>query len=529
MQTVFVFGLQLFYIISLIGLALYGLQAFWLTVEFLYAQTRHHSSHALPPHAELAGDRVWPRVTVQLPIYNEHHVVERLINACANLAYPAAKLQIQILDDSDDQTTAVAARLVEQWRQRGRAIELIRRPDRSGFKAGALAHALPLATGEYIAIFDADFVPPADFLQRLIPTFFAPTPPQSKSQSDGEIGFVQARWGHLNGAYSALTRCQTLALDGHFVVEQGGRQAAGFAFGFNGSGGVWRRACIEAATVGGWQADTLCEDLDLSYRAQLAGWRPSYRNDIEAPAEVPPQLIAFKRQQFRWAKGSIQTLKKLGGRVWQSEWPLRKRLAALVHLGSYLLHPLLLLLLFTSLPLIWLDATPGAYIAILSLASLGPPLLYAVGQQQLHRARWWQRWLHLPLLTLLGTGLCLSNTVAVYQGWTNRGGGFLRTPKFHVEDRRDGWRGSTYRLPIDGSFVGECLLLIYALCTVVVAWQQGSIMFALYLLLYVGGFALMVGLSLWQARPVGHPVHPRQQSVQGQQQSTPEVQRSGAS
>jgi hypothetical protein len=332
------------------------------------------------------------------------------------------------------------------------------------------------------------------------------------------IGFVQARWGHLNGNYSALTRGQTLALDGHFVVEQAGRQLAGFAFGFNGSGGVWRRACIEAPEVGGWQADTLCEDLDLSYRAQMAGWHPCYRNDIEAPAEVPPQLIAFKRQQFRWAKGSIQTLCKLGNRVWHSDWPLLKRLAALVHLGSYLLHPLLLLLLLTSLPLLWLGANPGAHIALLSFASLGPPLLYAVGQEALYGRRWWQRWLYLPLLTLLGTGICFSNTLAVRQGLTKQGGAFLRTPKFRLEARQDGWRGSTYRLPLDASFVGECILLLYAIVTVAVAWFTGHWMFGLYLLLYVGGFALMIGTSLWQARPVRQNHQPRS--------NRPKVQRS---
>lgn len=527
MQTSVLFFLQLLYTISLIGLAIYGFQALWLTGHFLAAKvsTRLHAhrqagnlpQHSSPPLPN-SGPNVppsfsaWPSVTVQLPVYNERHVVERLLNACAMLDYPRTHLQIQLLDDSDDQTTAIAARVIESWQQRGVPIESVRRVDRGGFKAGALAHGFQSATGEFIAIFDADFVPPPDFLRRIMPLFFQSPPGSTGSTGGGRmdtarqdqasrIGFVQARWGHLNGDYSPLTRCQTLALDGHFVVEQGGRQVAGFAFGFNGSGGVWRRACIEAVEVGGWQADTLCEDLDLSYRAQLAGWLPSYDNDVEAPAEVPPQLVAFKRQQFRWAKGSIQTLRKLGGRVWQSEWPLRKRLAALIHLGSYLLHPLLLLLLLSSLPLLWMGANPGAHIAVLSVASLGPPLLYAVAQGELRGRRWWQRWLYLPVLTLLGTGICFSNTVAVLQGLTNRGGPFLRTPKFRLEDRHDGWQSSLYRLPLDLTFAGEFLLFCYALLTFVVAWRTGNWMFALYLLLYAGGFGLMIGVSLWQARP----------------------------
>lgn len=536
MQTITLLFLQTLYTASVVGLALYGVQALWLTgcivVNALLSRAEGqrlsgNPGNVLPGQAESAGDGVggealissfpcpsssWPTVTVQLPIYNERHVIERLIDACATLDYPNHKLQIQVLDDSDDQTTAIAARAVDQWQQRNVNITLVRRTDRSGFKAGALAHGLTAAAGEFIAIFDADFVPPRDFLQRTLPYFFsqpgvihrqastAGTDPVNAS-TGRQIGFVQARWSHLNANYSSLTRCQALALDGHFVVEQGGRQWAAFAMGFNGSAGIWRRTCIEDERVGGWQADTLCEDLDLSYRAQLVGWQPCYRNEVEAPAEVPPQLIAFKRQQFRWAKGSIQTLCKLAPRVWQSQWPLLKRSAALIHLGSYLLHPLLLILLLTSLPLLLLGANPGAHIALLSGASLGPPLLYAVGQIALHGRGWWRGWQYLPLLTLLGTGLCFSNTLAVFQGFMDRGGPFLRTPKFRLEQTSDGWQRSGYRLPLDSTFLGELTLLLYAIATVLVAFRGGDWIFGLYLLLYVGGFALLLGVSLWQARP----------------------------
>ena len=490
LQVAITFILQSFYAMSMIGLALYGLQAVGLTLLFLRQQWRSNPTSAQPPSTLLPE---WPYVTVQLPIYNEWHVIERLIDACAALDYPPHRLQIQVLDDSTDQTTAIAIRRAEYWQRQGIDVTVIRRPTRVGFKAGALAYAAPLAKGEFIAIFDADFAPPSDFLVRTLPHF---------TRSTGErVGFVQSRWGHLNAAYSPLTRSQALALDGHFVVEQAGRQAGGLPIGFNGSGGIWRRACIDDLAVGGWHADTLCEDLDLSYRAQLAGWRPCFLSEVEAPAEIPPQLAAFKRQQFRWAKGSIQTLRKLGARVWRSEWPLLVRLTALVHLGNYLIHPLLLLLLLVSLPLLLAGQNPGSQLALLSFASFGPPLLYAVAQMRLHGRQWWRQWRYLPLLTLLGTGLCLNNTLAVWQGLRSQGGVFLRTPKFRVENRNDGWQRSAYRLPLDGTLFGEVFLFLYAFCTFLIALTQGHWMLGAFLLIYVGGFALMVGATLWQAWP----------------------------
>ncbi|MEZ4837483.1 MAG: glycosyltransferase, partial [Caldilineaceae bacterium] len=367
---------------------------------------------------------------------------------------------------------------------------------RSGYKAGALADALPLADGDFIAIFDADFVPYADFLKRTVTSFLGP--------HRRDVGFVQARWGHLNADYSALTRSQALALDGHFVVEQSARQTQGYPFGFNGSAGVWRRSCIEDRLVGGWQADTLCEDLDLSYRAQLAGWQPVYLPRVEAPAEVPPQLLAFKRQQFRWAKGSVQTLKKLFGTVWRSDWRLSARIAATIHLGNYLIHPLLLLLLLVTLPLLLLGIDPFWPLTYLSLVSLGPPLLYAVAQRRLHPRTWARRWAYLPVLTLLGTGLCLNNTVAVWQAFTNRASPFLRTPKFQVRAAGDRWQRNTYVLALDPLVLGELLLCLYACATVAVAVAQGKWWTVPFLLIYAFGFGYMVTAGLWQAWAAGN-------------------------
>ena len=478
---------QIVYALAAIGLGLYGVHALWLTLRLHRPLTPLLPSRlpADPPANNL------PCVTVQLPIYNERHVVIRLLDACARFDYPSDRLQIQLLDDSTDQTTSLLQRHAEEWQHRGVNVQLIHRDQRVGFKAGALRDGLATATGEFIAIFDADFEPPTDFLARTIPHFLG--------EEGADIGFVQARWGHLNRDYSVLTNCQALALDGHFVVEQAARQSAGYPFGFNGSGGVWRRACIDDSAVGGWQADTLCEDLDLSYRAQLAGWQPLFLPDLAAPAEIPPQLLGFKRQQFRWAKGSVQTLKKLGGAVWASGWSLPARLAGLFHLGNYLIHPLLLLLLLITPCLLLLGVDPFGPLAWLSLASVGPPLLYAVAQRRLSRRHWLRRFAYLPLLTLLGMGLCLNNSLAVWQALTNRAGPFLRTPKFRVEDRTDSWRESSYALALDPLVLGEALLALYGLGSVFLAAAQGKWWSVPFLLLYTAGFGLMVGMGVGQS------------------------------
>lgn len=465
-----------------IALAAYGANALVLTL--IYWRQRHLAHSEPPPPAE------WPPVTVQLPVFNELHVVERLIEAMARLDYPRDRLQVQVLDDSTDETLALACAAAESQRAAGLDIEVLHRQDRSGYKAGALAAALPAATGEFIAIFDADFVPPPDFLRRTVPHLTAL--PQA--------GFVQTRWAHLNDSYAWLTRAQALALDGHFVVEQTIRQRNGCFFGFNGSAGLWRRTCIDAA--GGWQADTLCEDLDLSYRAQLQGWQGLYLPQVSAPAEIPPQLAAFKRQQSRWATGSIQTLRKLGWQVACANRPFPVRGQGLLHLSAYLSHPLMLLLLLLTLPLLWFGSgteNPLRWLlAYLGLASAGPPLLYTVAQQQLHPRRWPARMAALPVLMLLGTGIALENTLAVARGLRRRPTAFLRTPKFHVESSLDQWQNRPYALPLTGIVVGELFLAAYALLTVFAAATRGHLYAVPFLLLFVGGFGLVALLGLVQ-------------------------------
>lgn len=482
-------ALSLLHAVLAITLAIYGANTLLLTV--LYVRRRRQTP------ARPADPVEWPVVTVQAPVFNELHVVERLIHALAALDYPRDRLQIQLLDDSTDETTALAAACIERYRAQGLTIDLLHRQQRPGFKAGALAAATPQARGEFIAIFDADFTPAPDFLRRTVPYLLA----------DPGIGFLQTRWSHLNAGYSPLTRMQALALDGHFVVEQTVRQRSGWLFGFNGTAGLWRRSCIDDA--GGWQTDTLCEDLDLSYRAQLAGWQGLYLPDVDAPAEIPPQLAALKRQQGRWATGSIQAFRKLALPVARSRRPLSHKIEGLIHLGAYFCHPLMVLLLLLTLPLLWFGDTTANplrwLLAYLGLASVGPPLLYAVSQWELHRGQGWLRRLAvLPLLVLMGTGLALSNTAAVARGLSNRPVAFRRTPKFHVEDRRDLWQNKRYTLPLSWLVLGELALTGYALLTVAVALWRGHYYAAPFLLLYVGGFGMMVVIGVvqsWQRRP----------------------------
>lgn len=470
------------YVICVLGLALYGFQALWLTGHYLRRPRTAEETFEAPAE--------WPSVAVHLPIYNEQHVAQRIVQAAARLNYPRDRLAVVVLDDSDDSTRTLIDRTVEEQRSQGCDVRVVRRPVRSGYKAGALAHALADEEADYIAVFDADFLPQTDFLVRTIPVLMA--------SGNSHVGFVQTRWGHLNREYSFLTRSQAVALDGHFVVEQEGRQAAGFSFGFNGSGGVWRRSCIVDPVVGGWQADTLCEDLDLSYRAQLAGWKGIYLNEVESPAEIPPQLLAFKRQQFRWAKGSVQTLRKLLRRVWTSEWSVARRFAATLHLGAYLLHPLLLCLLLISLPLALIGANPAAPLALLGVTSLGPPLLYAIGQRRLYDRRWLRNMALLPLLMLLGTGLSLNNTIAAWQALFGKKVEFLRTPKFHSLNGAGDWRGSAYRVRLNPVVFAELFLSAYAFAVSWISGHQGNLWTAAFALVYALGFGLVAAYGLWQ-------------------------------
>jgi cellulose synthase/poly-beta-1,6-N-acetylglucosamine synthase-like glycosyltransferase len=464
------------YLIASVWLSIYGLNAFLI----LYLYYRHRDrSWSCPPLTR------FPHVTVQVPVYNEQYVVCRVIDAVAAMDWPADRLQIQILDDSTDETVEIAAQCIARHRRQGINIVHRRRAHRTGFKAGALNAGLSTAQGELIAIFDADFCPPANFLQQIVPHIL----------NDPTLGFVQARWGHLNDTFSAMTMAQSIALDGHFAIEHLAREGAGLLTTFNGTGGIWRAECIQAC--GGWDDQQLTEDVDLSYRAQLAGWRGRTVPHITAPAELPVQLAAFKQQQFRWAKGNTQCLLKLAPTLLRAPLHWMARLQALIHLSYYVAHPLMIVVVLCTLPLLWSGALDDVSLAFLSLATLGPPLLYAVGERSLY-LQWKRRLRALPALICTGIGLGLNSTIAIVEAVLGVSSAFQRTPKFQIEGRQGRWRGRRYALPASNAIWGEVALALYATLTVALALVRGQFQAVPFLMLYVLGFGYISLLGLQQ-------------------------------
>jgi cellulose synthase/poly-beta-1,6-N-acetylglucosamine synthase-like glycosyltransferase len=435
-----------------------------------------------------------PYVTVQLPIYNERYVVKRLLDAVAHLRYPKDLLEIQILDDSTDETTTMASRLVKRYRRQGLDITLLHRRHRQGYKAGALREGLEVAKGQFIAIFDADFVPQPDFLQCTLPFF-----------QDPAIGMVQTRWEHINRDYSILTRAQAFGINGHFWVEQSARCWSGLFMNFNGSGGVWRRQAIEDA--GGWQEDTLTEDLDLSYRAQLQGWRLKFLPQIACPSEIPVQMFAVKSQQHRWAKGSIQTAKKLIPRILKAKISPFKKYQALCHLTNYMVHPLIVfVVLMSSLPFMLPTAASPRLPSLIALcflmATFAPSSMYLYAHCHLYRD--WKRSLWaFPFLLIFGTGIALNNTKAILEAVFNVQSGFVRTPKFRIEHASDTWVGRRYLGPFPWLSIGEALLALYCVYGIVYGIQHGTSLMNPFHLLFTVGFAWVATLSfveVWQKR-----------------------------
>jgi cellulose synthase/poly-beta-1,6-N-acetylglucosamine synthase-like glycosyltransferase len=409
-------------------LSLYG--AHRLVLLFGWWRHRARPLQAPPPPTDPAGREAWPLVTVQLPLYNERFVAERLLRAVAALDYPPARLEVQVLDDSTDDTSAIVARVCAELRAGGLDVHHLRRPARAGFKAGALAAGLASARGELLAVFDADFVPRADFLRRLVPWL-------AGTGADPRVGMVQARWGHLNREDSLLTGVQAMLLDGHFAIEHAARHRAGCFFNFNGTAGIWRRAAIEDA--GGWQADTLTEDLDLSYRAQLAGWRFVFVPEVVVPAELPVEAADLAAQQHRWAKGAAQTARKLLPRLLAAPLPWRVRAEAFVHLTANVSYPLMLLLATLLFPAMLLRRGSGwqllAFDAPLFAIASGSVLLFYVASQAAVGEPWRARLHLLPAVMAIGIGLSVTNSAAVIAGLLRGGGTFHRTPKYRREGR----------------------------------------------------------------------------------------------
>ncbi len=431
----------------------------------------------------------WPSVTVQLPLYNERLVAERLIDAAAGMDYPPHLLTIQILDDSTDETSARVAAAAARHRARGIDVEVIHRDRREGYKAGALAAGLQRARGEMIAVFDADFVPPPDFLNRVIPRFSHPN-----------VGMVQARWGHLNRDRSLLTVAQAVMLDAHFLVEHEARMGAGLFFNFNGTAGVWRRSCIESA--GGWAHDTLTEDLDLSYRAQLRGWRFVALTEVEARAELPADVRALQSQQRRWARGSIQTARKLLPAVLRSALPVPIKLEAIFHLTGNLAYPLLLLSGLLLLPVFALSSTTARGLALaldvgVILLGIVPVCLFLASGQRTFGGRGWGLVRDIAAVLVVGAGLSVNNSLAVLQGLSRRVGDWERTPK-----TGDGGRRAAFKRYAPGpSWSGrtEVLLAFYFAWLAGLAWRAGHLRSVPFLALLVSGLGYIGFRSLWES------------------------------
>lgn len=433
------------------------------------------------------GETIWPQVTTQIPLYNEVNVAERIIRTVAAFDYPKEKHQIQVVDDSTDECRDLVDRVVAELQTEGVKIQVARREGRAGYKAGALKEAMKSATGEYFAIFDSDFVPEPDFLKKMIPLF-----------RDEKTALVQARWGHLNLNHSSLTRAQSVGIDGHFVIEQVARAENDLFLNFNGTAGVWRKEAIEDG--GGWQADTLTEDLDLSYRCQLRGWKLEYAIDVVVPAELPETYSAFKSQQFRWAKGSVQTAKKLIGPVMSSEISPLAKMQAAFHLLHYVAHLMMFTLALLSLPLTLLvpkfSGIGGSAFLILPLiiATLGPSILYLTAQRYLHPETWWKRALWLPSMVTIGFGICLSNTKAVLEAVFGVKSGFIRTPKSGEKQKK------SYQTKIDWVPLAEIFAAGYCLATMISFVVQGVPGGLVFFFFYGVGFLVTGTKSFMEQR-----------------------------
>ena len=474
------------YFVVMIILAGYGLHRYQL-VYMYYKNSRNRTTDPPQRFTEL------PRVTVQLPIFNEQYVVDRLVESICKLDYPKDKLEIQLLDDSTDETVDVARAVVDRYAALGHPITYIHRANRSGFKAGALQNGMQSAKGEFIAIFDADFVVPEDWLMRVIHHFAEPG-----------IGMVQTRWTHLNRNYSFLTEVEAILLDGHFILEHGGRSRSNVFFNFNGTAGMWRRKAIEDA--GGWQHDTLTEDTDLSYRSQLKGWKFKYVQDIECPAELPIEMTAFKTQQARWAKGLIQTSKKVLPRMLKSDQPFRVKMEAWYHLTANISYPLMIVLSTLLLPAMIIRSFGGWFqmllidLPLFMASTFSISSFYLVSQKELMPRKWPRTFLFLPFLMALGIGLTLTNTRAVLEALFGIQSAFKRTPKYRVQSKTDKVMGQKYRRRLGIVPWLELLVGSYFILMCVYAFTSENYWTIPFLLLFVLGYWYTGLMSLLQGR-----------------------------
>jgi cellulose synthase/poly-beta-1,6-N-acetylglucosamine synthase-like glycosyltransferase len=474
------------YFAVMIVLAVYGVHRYILCYQYFKYRKNNRPD---PPgyFAEL------PRVTVQLPIFNEQFVIDRLIEAICAMDYPKDKLEIQVLDDSTDETQAVAAAIVDRYATVGHPIAYIHRTNRHGFKAGALDAGLKVATGEYVAIFDADFVPPTDWLMNVIHHF-----------TDPEIGMVQTRWTHLNRDYSMLTQIEAILLDGHFVMEHGARFRSGEFFNFNGTAGMWRRVAISDG--GGWQHDTLTEDTDLSYRSQMAGWKFKYLPDVECPAELPIEMTAFKTQQARWAKGLIQTSIKVLPMVFRSNASRKNKIEAVFHLTANLSYPLMIVMSALLIPAMVCRFYQGWFqmlfidVPLFTASSLSIAVFYLMSERELYPKTWTKTIYYLPFLMALGIGLTVTNTTAVMEALFGIKSPFVRTPKYRVALKGEKSQAAKYRKRLKLAPWIELLLGCYFMLAILYTFANHNYFTAPFLILFVLGYWYTGLMSLLQGR-----------------------------
>ena len=471
------------YFLTLVILAVFGLHRYLMV--FLYY--RHRDRRALPA----APPESLPRVTVQLPLYNEMYVVERLLDSVCRIDYPKELLEVQVLDDSTDETVAIAEAAVERHRAQGLDVRYLHRENRHGFKAGALDEGLKLAKGELVLIFDADFIAPPDILMKTLGHF-----------DDPRVGMVQVRWGHVNRDYSLLTQVQSVLLDGHFILEHGGRNRSGRFFNFNGTAGIWRREAI--ADAGGWQHDTLTEDLDLSYRSQMQGWRFVFVQDVVSPAEIPVEMDGFKSQQHRWAKGSIQTCKKLLPRILASDLPTSIKIEAAFHLTANFAYPLMVLLSLLMFPAMVIRYNMGWYemmivdVPLFLGATMSVCSFYLMSQREIFGESWRSRVKYLPAVLAVGIGLSVNNAKAVLEALFGHASEFTRTPKYRVEEAGDEWKQKRYRGSLSLGPFAELLLGFYFTAMAYYAFTNGIWGTLPFILLFQFGFLYAATLSLFQ-------------------------------
>jgi cellulose synthase/poly-beta-1,6-N-acetylglucosamine synthase-like glycosyltransferase len=474
------------YFFVMIVLAIYGIHRYTMCYHYFRYRRNYHPRP--PRHFEEL-----PNVTIQLPIFNEQFVIDRLIEAVCAMDYPGEKLEIQVLDDSTDETQQVASSVVERYAALGHNIVYVHRTNRHGFKAGALDAGLKVAKGEFIAIFDADFVPPPDWLMRVIHHFAEP-----------EIGMVQTRWTHLNRNYSMLTQIEAILLDGHFVLEHGARARAGQFFNFNGTAGMWRRQAIYDG--GGWQHDTLTEDTDLSYRSQMAGWRFKYLPDIECPSELPIEMTAFKTQQARWAKGLIQTSKKILPRVWRSKAPMKVKIEAVYHLTANLSYPLMVIMSALLIPAMICRFYQGWFQMLLidfplfTASSFSIAVFYLMSQREIYPKTWKRTFYYLPFLMAVGIGLTVTNTKAVMEALFGIKSAFVRTPKYRVARKGEKAHAAKYRKRLKLIPWIELLLGCYFLAAIAYTFTNHNFFTAPFLILFVFGYWYTGLMSLLQGR-----------------------------